>query len=384
MNDLFPFYVLLNKELVIINFGKSIEKIYGLQKGESFNKYFEVDRPISVKTFDDMLGYKDSPFIINCLGHGDQKIRGQMYSEADTDLICFLGTPLVSGMSDLARLNLNFTDLPIHDSIGQFLLSLQMHQTALKETRQMAEKMKVSYARLEEINESLDGFIYKLTHDLRGSAINLFNMLEMLQQNLDVEENSNNDTVLGYAHKSSKRLLQTIKDFIELSKAEHSGTRVRELCSISTTLASAKEDLQIEIKESDCEIIENLQEADAVLVAPDDFKSIIQNLLSNSIKYRSEDRKLKIVVESYMRSDDTIHISFSDNGIGIDLKTQKRKLFQMFSRLHSIPNISGTGVGLYLIKKLIEKNRGSILIESEVDKGTSFSIVLDTELNKMI
>ena len=52
-------------------------------------------------------------------------------------------------------------------------------------------------------------------------------MLEMLQQNLDVEENSNNDTVLGYAHKSSKRLLQTIKDFIELSKAEHSGTRVR-------------------------------------------------------------------------------------------------------------------------------------------------------------
>ena len=105
------------------------------------------------------------------------------------------------------------------------------------------------------------------------------------------------------------------------------------------------------------------------------FRSILLNLMSNSIKYRSPDRKLIITITS-REDEENVIITVQDNGLGLDKKSQQR-IFTMFRRFHS--HIEGTGIGLYIIKRIIESNDGSISVESEKDVGTKFSVYIRKE-----
>lgn len=90
MNELFPFYVLFDKNMNVINHGNSINKIYPLEKNNAFEKYFLIKRPISViPSFENIKKQRDSLFIIECL-NADLQLRGQMYFEKDSSLVCFL------------------------------------------------------------------------------------------------------------------------------------------------------------------------------------------------------------------------------------------------------------------------------------------------------
>ena len=101
------------------------------------------------------------------------------------------------------------------------------------------------------------------------------------------------------------------------------------------------------------------------------IESILLNLLTNSIKYKSENRKLKITVIGE-QIDDKIYLTFEDNGIGIDLERNKDKVFGLYQRFHNYAD--SKGLGLYLVKSQVESMGGTISIESEVNKGTLFTL----------
>jgi len=101
------------------------------------------------------------------------------------------------------------------------------------------------------------------------------------------------------------------------------------------------------------------------------LESILLNLFTNAIKYRSPKRTLRIFVSS-KEIGDTIILAFKDNGIGIDLERNKDKIFGLYQRFHNYPD--SKGLGLYLVKSQVESMGGSIVVESEVDKGTTFII----------
>ena len=103
------------------------------------------------------------------------------------------------------------------------------------------------------------------------------------------------------------------------------------------------------------------------------INSILYNLISNAIQYRSLDRKLIINISSYCKLDMVI-IEISDNGIGIDLERYRDDLFKLYKRFHS--HIEGKGLGLYIVKQQVEKLNGSIEVESQPDKGTRFIVSL--------
>lgn len=103
------------------------------------------------------------------------------------------------------------------------------------------------------------------------------------------------------------------------------------------------------------------------------LESIIYNLVSNSIKYRSEDRKLNISISSY-EENSTVVLEISDNGIGVDLTKFGGKIFGLYQRFHD--HIGGKGLGLYLVKTHVEALGGNIEMESEVNSGTKFKISL--------
>ena len=114
------------------------------------------------------------------------------------------------------------------------------------------------------------------------------------------------------------------------------------------------------------------------------MESILLNLFTNAIKYKSFKRNLKIEINSSL-ADGFVILKFKDNGIGIDTEKHKDKLFKLYQRFHDNPD--GKGLGLYLVKSQLESLGGSIAIESEVDKGTTFIIkfkIFKWKINKLI
>jgi signal transduction histidine kinase len=95
------------------------------------------------------------------------------------------------------------------------------------------------------------------------------------------------------------------------------------------------------------------------------------NLLTNSLKYKSETRKLKINITA-SRQGDNILLIFKDNGIGIDLERNRDKIFGLYQRFHDYPD--SKGLGLYLVKSQVETMGGTINVESQVDVGTTFTL----------
>ncbi|HEY4650328.1 MAG TPA: ATP-binding protein, partial [Pontibacter sp.] len=116
--------------------------------------------------------------------------------------------------------------------------------------------------------------------------------------------------------------------------------------------------------------IETNFEVEAILYARKNLRSIMYNLVSNAVKYRSEERAPSVRVSTY-RKNDFVVLEIADNGLGIR-KEQQHKLFSMFKRLHK--HVEGTGIGLYIVKRIIENNGGRIEVESEYDKGTTFRV----------
>ena len=120
---------------------------------------------------------------------------------------------------------------------------------------------------------------------------------------------------------------------------------------------------------------------------PFQFRQLLHNLISNSLKFSSPDRALNIEIRSKIADGSEFkgmelssnkkycHLSVSDNGIGFDQKYD-RKVFELFQRLHGRNEYEGTGVGLAIVKKIVENHQGIITVNSELDKGTTFDIYL--------
>jgi signal transduction histidine kinase len=101
------------------------------------------------------------------------------------------------------------------------------------------------------------------------------------------------------------------------------------------------------------------------------IESIIMNLLTNAIKYRSSERKPFINIKAFRMADE-IQLSFIDNGLGIDLKKNKEKIFGMYKTFHG--NSDAVGLGLFMVKNQIESMGGRIEVESQINKGTTFNL----------
>jgi len=376
MDDLFPFYILMDNEMRILNSGRSMDKLLNLKKSVNFFKEFKIQLPLFVSDYTSIKENHSSLFIFSSINLPEIQLRGQFYFDKKENLICFIGTPLINSFNDLENKNLQLSDFAIHDSINQFLFTLQMHISSMKDAQDLANKLKLSVTNLTEINDSLDDLIYKLTHDLRAPAVNIKSMLIMLSKHIEIEKDTKAEQLYSNSRISTEKLLQTIEDFLELSRLEKIEKRPVEACNINGIIEEIKNENSVLIKSNKVKFKINFNGLEMVVGVYDDLKSIFQNLITNSIKYRAKNRTPKIIITA-AQNGKFIRFSYSDNGIGIDIEKHRNKLFEMFSRLHSDSSISGTGIGLYLVKKLALKNNGLIEItDSIIDKGTTFTIHL--------
>jgi signal transduction histidine kinase len=224
---------------------------------------------------------------------------------------------------------------------------------------------------LHKINIDLDNFIYTASHDLKSPISNIEGLSYLLSKKLAGRLSEEEQRLMGLINAAVLKFKDTIKALTEITKAQKDIESAEETLSIADILQDVKEDIKGLIEESRASITESL-DVMSLVYGKSNLRSILYNLISNAIKYRSAERPIRVEISSYIENRFVV-ISVKDNGLGIR-KEDIPKVFKMFKRLHA--HVEGSGIGMYIIKRMVENKGGKIELESEIDKGSTFRVYL--------
>lgn len=219
---------------------------------------------------------------------------------------------------------------------------------------------------LAKSNQELEQFAYIASHDLQEPIRIVTLYLEIIASKLGNAE-KNVSEFIEYAREGALRAQTLIKELLEFARVGSRGKEFQET-DFNKILDQAKAILKISIQESGAEITQD--SLPALKADPSQMTQLFQNLLSNAIKYRNSEKPLKIHV-SAKKDDGHWIFGIHDNGIGIDSKHHE-SIFVIFKRLHSREEYSGTGIGLAVCKKIVERHGGKIWVESILGDGANF------------
>ncbi len=252
-------------------------------------------------------------------------------------------------------------------------------------TRELAASNKEIQVRLAELsrtndqltrtNADLDNFVYTASHDLKAPISNIEGLVETLNR----ARNGNTlnaplfQKIVGMIQSSIERFKRTTGELTDIARIQKEEQETSELIP-ADIIQEVLLDLQPSIEKSSAEIVINDCVGLTFHFSYKNFKSVVYNLISNAIKYRALDRPPIIEVQCYRQGSQFLLV-VKDNGLGIS-EQDKQKIFMMFKRVHA--HVEGSGVGLYLVKRITDNAGGKIEVESQEGKGSTFSIYLPT------
>lgn len=242
-------------------------------------------------------------------------------------------------------------------------------------TRRKKNEMELSNSLniISEQNKRLMNFAHIVSHNLRNHAGNIGMLLSLY----DTEESQQEkQELLDHLRMASDQLNESIHDLNEIIDQQYKTSTDRKEINLKKYISKIKEILTTDILAQNVTFREQVPEDLTLKYNPAYLESIILNLLSNAIKYRHPDRHPVIEIKANEHNKN-IHFTVSDNGLGIDLEKHRDKLFGMYNTFHD--NKNSKGIGLFITKNQIESMGGSIKVESEPEKGTTFKIILTEE-----
>ncbi len=226
---------------------------------------------------------------------------------------------------------------------------------------------------LERNNQELEEFNYVASHDLREPLRTITSYCDLLIEDIGESANSMVREDIRFITDATTRMNVLILDLLQLSRAGRIEFE-QKIVDLNELIAIVLKDLELKIKETKTTILfENLP---SVKGDATQLSRVFQNLITNAIKFKSANEPV-IFIRSEEKNNH-YEISVEDNGIGIE-KQYFQQIFSAFKRLHSRMEYDGTGIGLAICKKIIERHNGNIRIESEIGKGSKFIIRLKKE-----
>jgi PAS domain S-box-containing protein len=288
----------------------------------------------------------------------------------------FYANVIITALYDANKKHIGFSkitrDLTERRRNEQNLHNLNMELEGKVQRR--TEELSNSIRELKRINNDLDNFIYTASHDLKAPVSNIEGLIYGLYDELgeQAESDSNLKFYKEMITDSIKRFQVTIGELTEIAKIQKGNHEDIE----EVDLAALLEDVEISIADliikNQAKIISDLNECKSIRFVRKNLKSIFYNLVSNGIKYKSPERKPVIKIK-YSSDEDYHIISYQDNGLGIKAENTD-KIFTMFKRFHD--HVEGTGVGLYIVKRIIENAGGKIEVETTEGEGSTFKVYL--------
>ena len=223
-----------------------------------------------------------------------------------------------------------------------------------------------------EQNKRLVNFTYIISHNIRSHVANIIGILNIRE---DLGDNVLALEMIKGSTSSLDETLNNLSDIISIQA--HTSLPISEL-NVFHEINRIIQSINVLITDADTSIVYHFDPSQVLNTNLAYFESIVLNLITNALKYKSPQRSLKIHLDLHQEGDYKI-LTFTDNGLGIDLEKYGDQLFGLYKTFHK--NKDARGLGLYIIKTQVEAMRGKIEVESEIDFGTSFKIYFDQKLN---
>ncbi|AHM58712.1 sensor protein for response regulator AtoC [Flammeovirgaceae bacterium 311] len=246
----------------------------------------------------------------------------------------------------------------------------------------ITDRMKV-LKELEHLNASHETFIYSVSHDLKGPLANIEGLVQhLIKSSEELAEKKGEDTkrqkfIAELLDKSVRSMRDIINELSEIVKIEQNFKEHVETVYFENILREVELMIKSKIIESGAKISYDIQVSEMEF-SRKNLRSILYNLMSNAIKYHIPGKLPEIKIKTSIK-EGKLHISVSDNGRGI-AKDQQDLIFIPYTRLEK--EIEGTGIGLYLVKKIVENEGGQILVSSSPGEGSTFDISLKLKSEK--
>ncbi len=248
------------------------------------------------------------------------------------------------------------------DDTTATVLAQQSTQAHLAELEKLNEN-------LERVNRDLDIFIYTASHDLKSPILNIEGLVTSLEYELG-ESRSAVELELDHIKRSISRFKKTVEELTEVSRIQRSFEQEASVVHVKELVDEVQQLLEHEIKTSGATITYHASEELTIRFHKKNLTSIFYNLIGNALKYRSPERKPEIEIKAW-KQHDSLYFTVQDNGLGIP-EAKRDRVFQLFKRMHS--HIEGSGVGLYIVKRIVENNGGRITVDSQEGVRTTFTV----------
>ena len=360
----------LNTEGTIISWNEGAKRLKGYTEDEIVGKHFSIFYPEEKKR------EKFPEYELE-----QARLKGRFEDEGirvKKDGSTFYANVVITALYDNNHNLVGFSKIT-RDLTERKQYEENLHRMNLeleKKVRERTDELYKSVEELRKINNDLDNFIYTASHDLKAPVSNIEGLINGLFEELNEEakQNVSISTFKQMIDSSINRFQSTIKELTEIAKIQKGAKENMEDIDLEELLTDIKISIADLISKNNTTIIEDIDKCRKIKFVRKNLKSIFYNLISNGIKYRSADREPVITIRCET-TNSSLTLTVQDNGLGIKAENID-KVFTMFKRFHD--HVEGTGIGLYIVKRIIENAGGTIAVESEEGIDSIFKIQLPT------
>jgi len=322
----------------------------------------------------DFLGVPNAKQLIGKSDHDlYDEVMATKLREEDLEVIAsnkpILSKEQMLSTKDGRKVPMLISKIPLKNLMGEVnaILGIGMDISTLKEKEnELRSLIRVT----SEQNKKLLDFAHIISHDLRSHTANFSMLLEFLVQEKDEKEKEN---IIRMLYRASERLMETLENLNVVVAINTNINIEQKRLDLNEKVTKITHNLKNFIQKKEALLINKIPKDTFIKAAPIYLENIIQNMITNAIKYSHPNRSPRIVLRAIKKRNTTV-FSIQDNGLGIDLEKYGEKLFGMYKTFH---NNTSRGIGLYLVKNQIEAMGGSINVSSKVDVGTTFNIVFN-------
>jgi PAS domain S-box-containing protein len=306
----------------------------------------------------------------------EQPIRLARHSPGEFGYFNFVYQPL-RGATGLTAVVCVATEVTAQVQARQQVQGLNEELAAINEEMQATnEELHESNTRLTRTNADLDTFVYSASHDLKAPITNIEGLLLALRRQLPPEALQTEliPRLLDMMGGAVSRFQQTLGHLTDVTRLQHDLlAQPMEAVDLPALVEAVRLDILPELTAANATLTVDLASPPTLYCSAKTLRSILYNLLSNAVKYHHPERPPLVQLRCRAAEASQLVLEVQDNGLGLS-EPQQKELFRLFRRLHS--HVPGSGVGLYMVKKMVDNAGGTLSVQSQPDMGSTFTVTL--------